>query len=210
MTGCEGGATWRMAGRRRKWLIAAALLVIVAALALWISSLRRAPMLKLVFVGYTNLHPAFLTARVLATNASDEPLEPGKLYNPNDVVETSGPSPLPPGFASPWPMDWPTIVKPREVIVLNVGLFKGGEPWWTEIAARPMQRAPWLHKFSAKLGNRTVQRCVDRLFPPPQTMSFKLGPVTNLPPDMEWILDSARQQRPRRRSPSLIDGGTFR
>lgn len=199
-----------MAGRRRKWLIVAAVLGIMAAMAGWMISFRSSPMLKLVFVGYTNLHPAFLTARVLATNTSDAPLELGKLYNLNDLVETSGPPVLPPGFASPWPMDWPTVVKPREAIVLNVGLFKGAEPWWTEIVARPMQRAPWLHKFSAKLGNRTVQRCVDRLFPPPQAMSFKLGPVTNFPPDTKWILDSVRQQRPRRPSPSSFDGETYR
>jgi hypothetical protein len=171
-----------MAGRRRKWLIAAALLALVAALAGWMSSSRSSPMLKLVFVGYTNLHPAFLTALVLATNTSDAPLELGKLYDLNAVVDTSGPHALPPGFASPWPMDWPTLVKPRESIILNVGLFKGDEPWWTEIVARPVQRAPWLHKFSAKLGNRTVKRCVDWLFPPSQAMLFKLGPVTNLPP----------------------------
>ena len=198
-----------MAGRRRKWLLAAALLAIVAALAWWISSSRPTPMLKLIFVGYTNIHPAFFTARVLATNTSGVPLKIRELLYGKNVVETNGRSFLLTGFAAVW-QNSPDLIEPGEAIILDVGLIKLGEPWWTEIEAQPVPRMPWLRKVATKLGNRTVLRCVDRLYPPSKPMSFKLGPITNSPPDVKSVLDSRRPRHPRYSSPTLFNGGTYR
>ena len=172
-----------MAGRRRKWVIAAALMVFAAGLASWICSYRRPPMLKLVFVGYTNIHPAFFTARVLATNNSGVPIKIRELLYDKNVVETNGRSFLLTGFAAVW-QNGPDLIEPRQAIILDVGLLKLGEPWWTEIEAQPVPPVPWLRKVAAKLGNRTVVRWVERLYSPPKAMSFKLGPITNLPPDI--------------------------
>ena len=186
-----------MARRKKKWLIAAAVIVFVAALALWVCSYRRPPMLKLVFLGYTNIHPAFFTARVLATNNSRVPIKIREVLYDKNVVETNGRAFLLPGFAAVW-QNGPDLIGPRQAIILDVGLLKLGEPWWTEIEAQRVTPLPWLRKVADKLGNRTVVRWVDRLYSPPKAMSFKLGPITNLSPGTTSVPNSSRSQRPTR------------
>ena len=185
-----------MSKRRRIIFVAAALVVTVAALAWWMRSAGPPATLELTFLGYTNKPGAIATALVLTTNSSRVLFEIRPLMHARNVVETNGDFFLVPGFVSPAPADLPRLLKPGQATVLDIRINDFTvKSWWTEVAAHPMQRESWLRNLAARIGNPGVQRWVDRIAPPPETLWIKLGPITNLPPGIVRVKSSWRLNR---------------
>jgi hypothetical protein len=186
-----------MAGRRRKWLIAAALLAIVVALT-WALLGRDGRMdVQLVFVRYTNYTATFtnpapgapiftrnvFSAVVMATNSGNVAVE---LLPPRELasylVHPTGTQWLA-GFALLTEMKLPNILKPGETLLVEVEPQTLGVPWYTVLMAQQREIGDRLYLKAAAKGG-AVLRLMWRYFSPPPEMEATLGPVTNAPPQM--------------------------
>jgi hypothetical protein len=176
-------------------LVVAALIVTAAALMWWMQPARPPTALELTFLGYTNKPLSISTALVLVTNTSRVPFEIRPWIHTRNVVETNGEFFNAPGFVTIAPVNLPRLIKPGQATVLDVWVNDFTDSWWTEVAAHPMQREVWLRRLAAGIRNQTVQGWVDRIAPPPQTLWIKLGPITNLPPQIVRVKNGWRRNR---------------
>src|SRR5262245_61800485 len=186
-----------MAGPRRKWLIAAALLAVAAALA-WVLMGGRGKMeVRLSFIGYTNYPMTFTNgaapwqvttgwmfrALVLATNSGPvsmelHPLARSRPLPPLLPVTSTG---WPVGFAVPMKVDGPCVLKPGETTVVEVVPQHPG-PWFTEAKAQRREFGDRLYAMAWAKGGAASRRVMAWLFSPPPEMWPKLGPITNPAP----------------------------
>jgi hypothetical protein len=151
--------------------------------------------LELTFLGYTNKPGAISTALVLATNTSRVPFEIRPWVNARNVVETNGDFFHATGFVPPAPFNLPRLIKPGQATVLDIWLNDFTESWWTEVAAYPAHREGWFRHVTARIRNPTARRWVDRIAPPSQTLWIRLGPITNLPPEIVRVKSGWRLKR---------------
>ena len=186
-----------MAGRRRKWLITAVVLVLVAALG-WALFGRAGKMeVQLVFVGYTNYFASFTNAAsrqpvrtrnvfsaiVMATNSGDVAVE---LYATSPLVLRS----ISDNFAVPIEMKFPRILKPTETLVIQVEPQRLGVPWYTDLTAQRRGLLDRLYVKAKTKGSSATKRILTGCLSPPPHVLATLGPVTNAldkHPIREWI-----------------------
>jgi hypothetical protein len=213
-----------MTGRRRKWLIAAALLAIVVALAWALLGRSGRTEVQLVFVGYTNKlvegpplpgQTIPISGRtwepiVLATNGGTAAVEIYAACRSPNVMLTGTTIQYRDGFAAPRGPVPSRVLKPGETVLIELGGANYHQPWFTEIYAQRRTLSDRIYGKAWDGGNATVQGLMSRWLSAPLEVWAKLGPITNAPPDMDSVPDSMRSQRPRRPAPSLLDGGTYR
>ena len=172
-----------MAGSRRKWLIAASLFAMVAAL-VWALLERSGKMeVQLLFAGYTNYVETItnsapgsrictrnvFSAIVMATNSG------------NMTVEMYGTTRRP-GLRVPIAR-LPRILKPSETFVVEVEPECLGAPWSTEFKAQRRGLVDRLYvKVSAQRG-ALLKPVVTKLWSQPPEVSARLGPIPNAPLD---------------------------
>jgi hypothetical protein len=173
-----------MAGRRRIWLIALALLAFVAALA-WVLLGRSGSMeVQLVFVGYTNYMKTItnttsvltfnaFSAVVMATNSGNVAVELYPITRPERFDILARPA---------VGMNLPRILKPGETVLVEVVPQVLGIPWSTELMAQRRELKDRLYLKAGAKGTATVQRLIKKWLPPPPMAWPTLAPVTNAPP----------------------------
>jgi len=142
-----------MAGHRRKWLIASALLVIVASMTWLVTRSGPRVTLELAFVGYTNktlVHSNVLsshgpvsftsieqTAQVLATNCGAVPFKFNTKVSSLDYVTIDGVWVFRGTLAMPLGSNAPNVLEPGECGIIEISSRNFEYRWSTEVLARP-------------------------------------------------------------------------
>jgi hypothetical protein len=194
-----------MTGRRRKWLIASALLAIVAALG-WALLGRGGKMeAQLVFVGYTNklvdgpplpgqtIPSSFRTWEpiVLATNSGTAVVEISASIRSPNVMLTGTTIQYRDGFVAPLGPVPPRVLKPGETALIELEGANYHQPWFTEICAQRRTLSDRIYCKAWDSGNATVQRMMSRWLPALPEFWAQLGPITNPPPQTEPFMMEA-------------------
>lgn len=172
-----------------------------------------------------------LKAIVFATNSGQVPVEFYPAVRLANCVLTGTAIQYREGFAAPSRPVASRVLQPGETIMIEVGEVTFQQPWFTELMAQRRCLSDRIYCKAWDSGNAKLQGIMKRWLPALPEVWAKLGPITNPPPDMEpsmmeaWkkfetitkplpdiesVLDSMKPQPPRRPSPSLLDGGTYR
>ena len=186
-----------MTARRRKWIIAATLLVLAAAL-WWCFGRDRGKLeVKFVFLGYTNdpvvtrtspassAIPTSWEARalILATNCGRVPALINRVRGSGDYL-------LREGFLVPFDTPYLTsgkgfelVLEPRETAMLHLHIPPTDRPWPVELWAerRTFKDRVYLDAWSA--GNSSTKLWMMRTMGWPEQARIQLGAITNAPPD---------------------------
>ena len=191
-----------MTARRRKWIIVAALVGIVAALAWCFGRGDGKLKVKLMFVGFTNDSTSGAKALVLASNSGSAkalliaygngglpgPLEPelfGFFSFPSDV-------------GVPFPSSgnaFPAQLEPGESLLMSMNFTRLDKRMDAHLLARRYNLRDRLYLRALCTGNDTLMNLANRfLSHPPEDMPI-LDPITNLPPDTA-ASDPPRVARP--------------
>ena len=191
-----------MAGRRKKWLIAAGLFAAVAALT-WVSLGRSGKMeVNLFFVGYTNYPTIFSNrlagalvptgnvyiAMVMATNSGNVAVElcPNirlRQFPHNGRIAWQFLS----GIPMPTGAKLPKILRPTETLVVEFDPRLLMRARGTELMAQ--RRGVWDRAYlkAWSKGGATVRRIMASRLSPPPTVWVPFGPITNPPPSTESV-----------------------
>ena len=183
-----------MAGRRRKWLVVATFVAVVAALAWGLWERGESMEVQLVFVGYTNYTATFTSpapasvvftgnvfkAIVMATNSGNESVELHPFLKFGNMSEYK--------MTIPWHANLdlmkklPRILNPGEAALTEVEAQKLGLPWSIELLARRRRLGDRLYVNAMAKAGATMQGMIRKCFPPPPEVRVTLGPYTNPPP----------------------------
>ena len=183
-----------MAGHRRKWLIAVALLAIVAVLA-WAWLGRGGKMeVQLAFVGYTNhfyaasidvmaaqMYPlGDRRALVLVTNSGSVSVRlVAGMIGRNDVQAPSAAEWVG-GFPTGSAKGLPQVLAPGKAVLLEVVLNMREERWWALVRAQRYGLRDRMSPRVERISIGWMQGLLGGLLPPPpETWA---GPITNPPP----------------------------
>ena len=189
-----------MTRRRRKWIIASALVGVVAAVVCWLGSGGGKLEVKLMFVGFTNDSTSGTKALVLATNSGSTTAlliayGAGGLPGPLEPVSFSGfmgdVGVQRPTAGSPFP----ARLKPGETLLMSMSFTTLDKPMDACLLAERYDLKDRLYRRALDTCNGTLINLADKFMAAPPPEMVTLGPITNVPPESA-ASDPPRVARP--------------